>query len=98
LEYSGVAIADVDTAQRAIIRVERAITDLLLFIGIARNVVPMPPLGLLKGLEHPYASKEAISKMEKHWEELTTERNKWANGIADDLWANLSPALGQPGS
>jgi hypothetical protein len=98
LDYSGVAIADVDTVQRAIIRVERAITDLLLFIGIARSVVPMPPLGLLKGLEHPYALNEAISKMENHWEKLTTERNKWANGIADDLWTNLCPALGQVGS
>ena len=51
--YSGIALADVDEVHRALVRVERAITDLLLFIGVYRDVVPMPPLGLLKGLEQP---------------------------------------------
>jgi hypothetical protein len=85
LAYSGIALADVDEVQRALVRVERAITDLLLFIAVHRDVVPMPPLGLLKGLEHPYASAESIEKMDKHWDQLVAERNQWTTGIAEAL-------------
>ena len=53
VKYSGVDFADVDKVQRALVRVERAITDFLLFIGMSRDVVPMPRLGLLKGLDDP---------------------------------------------
>jgi hypothetical protein len=49
--YTGIALADVDEVHRALVRVEQAITDLLLFVGVRRNVVPVPALGLLKGLE-----------------------------------------------
>jgi hypothetical protein len=63
LAFSGIKLTDADEVQRAFVRVERAITDLLLFIAIARQVVPMPPLWLLNGLEHPYALTEAIKRM-----------------------------------
>jgi len=85
LAYSGIALADVDEVQRALVRVERAITDLLLFIGVHRDVVPMPPLGLLKGLEHPYASAASITKMDQLWDQLVAERNQWAKGITEAL-------------
>jgi hypothetical protein len=83
LAYSGIALSDVDEVHRALVRVERAITDLLLFIGVSRDVVPMPPLGLLKGLEQPYASADSITKMDLHWDQLAAERNQWAKGIAE---------------
>jgi hypothetical protein len=41
----------------------------------------MPPLGMFKGLEYPYASVESIKNMDKIWEELEKERNDWAIGI-----------------
>jgi hypothetical protein len=85
LQYSGISFVDVDNVQRALVRVERAITDFLLFVGIARDVVPMPPLGLLKGLDAPYTTGDMIQKMEDRWDELVTERNQWSNGIAEDL-------------
>jgi len=85
LKYSGIELADVDKVQRTLVRVERAITDLLLFIGVHRDVVPMPPLGLFKGLDDPYTTGELIPKMEEKWDELVAERNKWSKGIADDL-------------
>src|SRR5208282_472911 len=85
LAYSGIALLDVDEVHRALVRVERAITDLLLFIGVHRDVVPMPPLGLLKGLEQPYASADSITKMDQHWDQLVAERNQWAKGIAEAL-------------
>ena len=74
-----------DEVQRALVRVERAITDLLLFIGVHRDVVPMPPLGLLKGLEQSYASADSITKMDQHWDQPVAERNQWAEGIAEAL-------------
>jgi hypothetical protein len=45
----------------------------------------MPPLGLFKGLEHPYASTGSIKKMDEHWDHLVEERNQWAKGIAEAL-------------
>jgi hypothetical protein len=85
LQNSGISLADVDKVQRALVRVERAITDLLLFVGIVRDVVPMPPLGLLKGLDEPYTTGDMIQKMEDCWDDLVAERNQWSKGIADDL-------------
>lgn len=85
LAFSGIKLSDVDEVQRAFVRVERAITDLLLFIAIGRQVVPMQPLGMFKGLEHPYASVESIKNMEKIWDQLEEERNRWANEIEKDI-------------
>lgn len=85
LQYSGITLADVDKVQRALVRVERAITDLVLFIGISRDVVPMPPLGLLKGLDAPYTTGELIQAMDEQWDQLVAERNQWSKGIVEDL-------------
>jgi hypothetical protein len=85
LAFSGIKLSDVDEVQAAFVRVERAITDLLLFIAIARDVVPMPPLGMFKGLEYPYASAKAINNMDTIWDQLTEERNQWAKGIEQDI-------------
>jgi hypothetical protein len=85
LAFSGIKLADVDEVQRAFVRVERAITDLLLFIAIAREVVPMPPLGMFKGLEHPYASAEAIKNMDTIWDQLSEERNHWGKEIEQQI-------------
>jgi hypothetical protein len=76
LAFSGIRLSD--EVQRAFVRVERAITDVLLFIAIGRQVVPMRPLGMFKGLEHPYASVESIKNMDKTWDQLEEERNQWA--------------------
>jgi hypothetical protein len=85
LEYSGIKLADVAEIHRAIIRVERAITDQLLFMGVARDVVPMPPLGLFKGLDSPYVLADSLAKMQEHWDQLAGERNKWSAGIDKEL-------------
>jgi hypothetical protein len=85
LRYAGIQLADVKEVHRAIIRVERAITDELLFIEVIRDVVPMTPLGFLKGLDNPYVATSSIADMEKHWEQLADERDKWPAGIIDEL-------------
>jgi hypothetical protein len=85
LAYSGILLADISAIQRAIIRVERAITDELLFVAEARDVVPMPPLGLFQGLDNPVVQKDAIKNLYERWKQISAERNKWSQGIADDL-------------
>jgi hypothetical protein len=85
LEYSGVKLTDIAAVHRAIIRVERAIANELLFIAEARDVVPMPPLGLFQDLDTPYALPDSMASMQKLWDQLTDERNKWAEGVADEL-------------
>lgn len=85
VEYSGIKLADIAEIHRTLVRVERAITDQILFIAVARDVVPMAPLGLLKGLDNPYVPANSIEKMYERWETLSNERNKWTIGIEDDL-------------
>jgi hypothetical protein len=85
LKYSGIKLEDVASTQRAIIRVERAITDEILFVAEAREVVPMPPLGLFQKLQFPYSPVESIPDMENMWDLLTEERNKWRDGILKEL-------------
>ncbi len=85
LAFSGIKLSDVDEIQRAFVRVEHAITDVLLFIAIGRQVVPMRPLGMYKGLEHPYASGESIKNMDEIWDRLERERNQWTQGIEKDI-------------
>jgi hypothetical protein len=53
LSNSGVELKSIERIHRAIIRVERVITDFILFIAVARDVVPMQPLGFLAGLDFP---------------------------------------------
>jgi hypothetical protein len=87
LKYSGIKLDDVAAAQRAIIRVERAITDEILFVAEARDVVPMPPLGLFHKLQFPYCPADSIVEMDKMWDALTKERNQWRHGLSEELIA-----------
>jgi hypothetical protein len=81
----GVRFVELDEAQRAIIRVERAVTDLILARRIGREVVPMPPLGMFAKLDLQYATKEAERQMYDRWDELTEERNHWKDRVLDEL-------------
>ena len=86
LVYSGIQLTDVAETQRAIIRVERAITDHLLYLATARDVVPFPPLGLVQGLDKLFAPVDAITTMHSEWDALADQRNKWAEGLDEDLY------------
>jgi hypothetical protein len=87
LGYSGVSLSDIEAAQKAIVSVERAITDDILFVGISRDVVAMTPLGFLQGLDAAYAPKEVLVEMDAHWDELAKDRNKWRNAYEADLYS-----------
>lgn len=75
----------VDEAQKAIIRSERAITDCLVYMSVAREVIGIPPLGMFSGLDHPYSTPEGQQRMYKRWDELKEQREGWKNDILDIL-------------
>ena len=81
-------------AQEAIIRAERAITDCLLSLGIARDVVGFPPLGIFSGLDIPYSTKAGQDKMHARWDELKAERETWKDNILQAL-VNNNPKIGR---
>jgi hypothetical protein len=89
-QFAGVKFSQIDELQRAIIRVERALTDYILAIGIGRNVVPVKPLGIFSGLDLPYAPLGAQDSMHKRWDELADERNTWNLGVLEDLTRSRS--------
>jgi hypothetical protein len=86
MKHTGVLLKDIEAVQKAIISVERAITDDILYIGIAREVVPMTPLGFLKGLDKMYVPSEEITKMDAHWDELKEDRDKWKHSYEKTLY------------
>jgi hypothetical protein len=90
LQFKGVKFSQIDDLQRGIVRVERALTDHVLSIRIAREVVPSPPLGIFKGLDLPYSAPQADLAMHRRWDELSNERNRWKDGVLQDL--TLIPA------
>jgi len=83
--FQGIRFAELDEAQRAIVRVERVLSDLILARQIGRAVVPFPPLGLFSKLDLPYATKHAEEMMYQRWDELTKERDSWQSNLLDDL-------------
>ncbi len=84
-QFKGVRFAQIDDLQRAIVRVERALTDHILSIRIGRGVVPMPPLGIFRGFDLPYSTSDGEASMHRRWHELTKERDAWTMGILQEL-------------
>lgn len=77
--------SQLDKAQESIIRAERGITDCVLSIGISREVVATPPLGIFSGLDIPYSTKTGQSQMHARWDELKTKREGWKLNILQAL-------------
>ncbi len=88
LRFNGVRFAHIDELQRAIVRVERALTDHILAIRVERNVVPMAPLGLFRGLDSIYSRPEDEKSMYYRWSELSEERDGWSRGVLEELTTN----------
>jgi hypothetical protein len=84
-QFTGVKFSQIDELQRAIVRVERALTDYVLSIRVARDVVPLPPLGIFHGLSLHYSPPEAEESMHQRWNVLSEERNAWRQGVLQDL-------------
>jgi hypothetical protein len=85
LQFKALTFSQIDNVQRALVRVERALMDHILSIRIARNVVPLPPLGIFSGLDLPYAPSEQQVKMHQCWDELQDDRNGWSKDVLKHL-------------
>jgi AbiU2 len=85
MSMTGIKFSQIDELQRAIVRVERALTDCILSKREARDVVPLPPLGIFSGLDFPYATHDSENSMHQRWRDLSAERNGWQKGILEDL-------------
>jgi hypothetical protein len=92
-QFTGVKLSQIDQLQRAIVRVERALTDHILSIRVGRTIVPSPPLGIFHGLDSPYSPPDAERLMHRRWSDLRKERDGWAQGIMEDL--KSEPATAQ---
>jgi hypothetical protein len=88
LAPSGLDFKDVEAAQRAIIRVTRAIYNILLLSGVYSPVVTMHPLGYFGAVwdERLKSMIASTARMQASWDVLEKERNKWAFGIDDELF------------
>ncbi len=84
-QFKGVKFTQIDDLQRAIVRVARALTDHVLSIRIASEVVPRAPLGIFSRLDLPYSPSDAETLMHQRWDHLSEERNGWRQGILQDL-------------
>jgi hypothetical protein len=85
MTMQSVRFDELDRAQEAIIRAERAITDCLLNYRIARDVIGIPPLGIFSGLDAPYSTNDAENAMRARWDQLETQREGWKDGIWERL-------------
>ncbi len=83
--FENVLLQEIDGVQKAIVRTERALTDCVLTRRIAREVVPMPPLGLFAGLVQPYTTSKNEEAMYRSWDGLAAERNGWTRGVLGSL-------------
>jgi hypothetical protein len=90
-KFSGVKLSQIDEVQRAIVRVERALTDYVLSIRMGREVVPIRPLGIFSGLDLPYCSSVAQDSMHRLWDELSAQRNAWKQGVLQEATLKVVP-------
>jgi hypothetical protein len=90
-QFTGIRFSQIDDLQRAIVRVERAVTDYVLSMRVARDVVPLPPLGIFSGLDLPYSPSEAEESMHQRWKELSEERDGWKQGVLQELTSRPDP-------
>jgi len=85
IKITGLDFAEVESVQKVIVRVSRAIFDIILNSGVHSQVVPMIPLDFFgKGWDGK-AIVLSTARMKKQWDELASDRNSWPNNLEIDL-------------
>jgi hypothetical protein len=75
---TGASFAEVEGIHKAVAQSMRAIYDIILSSGIYSEVVPGVPLGFFGKVWHNSQLIPSTARMNKHWDEMADERNKWA--------------------
>ena len=83
----GLDFIEIESAQRAIVRVTRAIFDVILQGGTYSPVVPMVPLGYFGTVWQGNSMVVSTNRMHTKWDELAAVRNSWSEDIEKDLCA-----------
>jgi hypothetical protein len=81
----GLDFSEVEAAQRSIVRVAKAIYDVILSSGIYSPVVPDVPLGFFGTVWQGNNLVASTSRMQAKWDELEKVRNAWPVGLEEDL-------------
>jgi hypothetical protein len=82
---AGLDFKEIESAQRAIVRVTRAIYDVILLSGTYSQVVPMIPLGYFGTVWQGNALVVSTSRMQAKWDELEEVRNSWPDQLEEEL-------------
>jgi hypothetical protein len=82
---ASLSFAEIEKVQKAIVRVSRAIFDVILSSGVYSPVVPMVPLDFLGKVYDANSMVESTSRMQQHWDEMAETRNAWPSNLRSDL-------------
>jgi len=87
---TGLSFAEVEGIQKAVVQSMRVIYDIILSSDIYSEVVPMVPLGFFGTVWNEESLIESTARMNKQWDEMAEERNKWVRDIDNDLFTSLA--------
>ena len=73
--------------QKILVRVAKAIYDLILTSGVFSPVVGMPQLGYFGKVWNNADLVPRVKRMNDDWDQLETIRNSWPDNLEDDLLA-----------
>ncbi len=82
----GLSFSEVEGIQKAVVQSMRVIYDIILSSGIYSEVVPMVPLGFFGKVWNGESLIESTTRMNKQWDEMAEERNKWVRDLDNDLF------------
>ena len=83
---TGLSFAEVEGIQKAVVQSMRVIYDIILSSGTYSEVVPMVPLGFFGKVWNGESLIESTARMNKQWDEMAEERNKWVRDLDNDLF------------
>ena len=83
---TGLSFAEVEGIQKAVVQSMRVVYDILLSSGIYSKVVPLVPLGFFGKVWNGESLIESTARMNKQWEEMAEERNRWVRDLDSDFF------------
>jgi hypothetical protein len=90
INFKGLTFTHIEKIQRALIRVERGIFDIILNSGVVRDVVPMMSLDYFGTVCEGDKFVPPTSRMQNQWDELKKNRDGWTAGIENTLVYDLN--------